>query len=293
MNEDLRMFIAAFILCSAVGVLVGADQSSPSSKDVAIYGSDLDYLVVAKSKRVYDLEYGDTNGVLTCVLEVSIDKNTRDTKDGDSVGDLLDLRLTYSQFGCRLMDKGEESQIKSQLRESRIESFEFAATIDKYGRLVSSNLKDRVDPLLKATRKETQYVVHNVLEPMVRSTWLYLFPRLGPVDGGCLSVRDLRSWEAFGWPRLKEDLAAAELGTYFHVASGSWQEPKRVLWARVTEQLASTEYRSDRDVGRTTNIEISYDSDIKSVTKAVVHCTTTFGKEESTTVSFKGTLKRE
>jgi hypothetical protein len=237
------------------------------------------------------LAFGGKSGAATCALKVTMANDPLPATESKTAGNTISLTLAYSGFGFRPgeSDKHLETAWKEIIREGEIETFEYQARIDRYGNVISSDLRTRLEALLKSSRGATGRFAANMLKPMTECTWLFVFPRIGPIKQGRVPTRDAKDWEPFGWPELQQSVVEGGQATWLN-AQTTPQGRGVILWANSTRQVTSREYGSDHDVNEAVKIDIRYDKKMRCTQKATVRWTTNFSDEESTVVSFDAVL---
>lgn len=288
MTSKTRIRVATGVLCSMFSCAMASDSPRyASEEDLKVRLAPAEYSVVEPTTRMYDLAFGGKSGAATCVLKVTMANDRPQATGSTTASDTIRLTLTYSGFGFRPgeLDKQLETMWKEVISEGEIETFEYQARIDRYGNVISSDLRTRLEPLLKSSRGATRRFAAKMLKPMTESTWLFIFPRIGPVEQGRVPTRDAKDWEAFGWPEFQKSVAEGGHATWLNVQTAP-QVGGIILWANSTRQVASKEYGAGHDVNEAVKIDIRYDKKMRCTQKATVRWTTSFSDEESTVISF-------
>jgi hypothetical protein len=295
MLRKKKVTIVMVVASGLLGIAAGAGQNgSRAEAPPANLGmSSLDYSVQTTTKRLYLLKWRTGPDSFWCKMEVAIDKHKRDASDKNPRADLLDLAISYSDFGFDLQREAVKTAIEGQLREGRLDRFTYAAVIDKYGELVSSDLVRQIVPLRKSPGDAKSISANMLLQPAILCTWLSVFPKLGPFDRGELVGRDIRDWTSFGVPDIEQALGYGATADKFHVIERGGRQV--TLWSKVMRQQASVDYLGIDSVSETTKLEISYSADLKGVERASIERVTSFEKQpqNNTSVAFDATLQKQ
>jgi len=258
------------VVCALPMCAAGAGQDGSGKVEF------LDYSVQTATKRVYQLELNGGPSNLWCTMEVTIDKHKPDPNDKASRADLLDLAISYSDFGYTFRKPEAKATLDTRIREARFERFRYTAVIDKYGQLVSSDLARQIAPLQKSAGEAEHTVLVMLLQPAISGTWLCVFPKLGPFQGRTFVERDIRHWSPLGVPYIEYILEHTETADKFHVEAQVGN--RMIVWSRTTRQTDCAEYFGIDNVSETTRIEIVYSKDLKGVEKASWEGATSFEK---------------
>jgi hypothetical protein len=293
MTSKGRILMVIGVLCSMFSGAVASDSPRDVSEDdLKVRRAPVDYSVAQPTTRMYDLAFGGRSGAATCALKVTMANDPPPATESKTAGDTISLTLAYSGFGFRPgeSDKRLETTWKEIISEGEIETFEYQARIDRYGNVISSDLRTRLEPLLKSPRGATRRFAAKMLKPMTECTWLFIFPRIGPIEQGPVPTRDAKDWEAFGWPEFQKSVIEGGHATWLNVRTTP-HGGGIILWANSTRQVASKEYGAGHDVNEAVKIDIRYDKKMRCTEKATVRWTTSFSDEESTVISFDAVLR--
>lgn len=260
----LVVLMCALPMFAAGGGQNGGREAEALSANPSM--SSLDYGVQTATKRVYQLKLHGAGRSLWCKMEVTIDKHKPDPNDTNPRDDLLDLAISYSDFGYAFQKPEEKATFDSKVREAGSDRFAYAAVIDKYGQLVSSDLARQMAPLRKSAGEVEQTVMVMFLQPAISCTWLCVFPKLGPFERGELVGRDIRDWSPLGVPDIVNAMAHADTAAKLHVVDREGN--RMILWSNTTRQEACAEYFGTDNISATTKIEITYSRGLKGVEKA-------------------------
>jgi hypothetical protein len=288
----LAAMCALPMLTTGTGQNGSREAERPSTKsDIAV----LDYDVQTATKRVYHLKWdaGARRGSLWCKMEVAVDKHESDPNDSDIQTDLLDLVISYSEFGYAFQKPRDETVLDSQVREAGFDRFTYVAVIDKYGRPVSSDLAAQMAPLRKSAGEAEWAVMAALLEPAISCTWLCVFPKLGPFEQMELVGRDIRDWSPLGVPRIVNAMGHADTAARFHIVPAEGN--RMILWSKTMRQEACAEYLGTDNVSITTKIEITYSGTLRAVEGASWKRAWSFEKapQEDSSGTFLAILRNE
>jgi hypothetical protein len=273
------------VMCALPAFAMGARQNGGRKVE------SLDYSVLTSTGRVYQLKLRGGPGSVWCTMKVTIDRHRPDPNDKNPRADLLDLVISYSDFGYTLQRPGEKGALDSKVREARFDRFTYTAVIDKYGELVSSDLARQMAPLRESVGEAEQTVLSALLQPAISCTWVCAFPKLGPFEGGEMVGRDIRNWTPLGVQNIVNALEHSDTGDKFHVAVREGN--RAILWSKTMRQDACAEYFGTDNISRTAEIEITYSTDLKGVEKASYELEVAFERmpQDNTSATFEAILQ--